>query len=223
MLGGISADRLVQIYGTPLLAIDLAVVDAAIEQLLRCATGLKLEIAYAAKAFATVEFVRHLAARSIGLDVCSLGELVTAERAGFPAQRLTLHGAGKTEQELRAACGGRVGYIVVDGIEELEALARLSRDASCAQVILRLNVGIEAQTHAFVRTGGDDTKFGIPGARRTRRDRDLARQPTVAFCGSARAPRVADPPAGGVCGERGGASRRPPNGSSARGFASNGS
>ncbi len=162
MLGGISADRLVQIYGTPLLAIDLAVVDAAIEQLLRCATGLKLEIAYAAKAFATVEFVRHLAARSIGLDVCSLGELVTAERAGFPAQRLTLHGAGKTEQELRAACGGRVGYIVVDGIEELEALARLSRDASCAQVILRLNVGIEAQTHAFVRTGGDDTKFGIP-------------------------------------------------------------
>ncbi|MGA8098978.1 MAG: diaminopimelate decarboxylase [Candidatus Cybelea sp.] len=162
LLGGISADRLVQIYGTPLLAIDLAVVDAAIEQLLRCATGLKLEIAYAAKAFATVEFVRHLAARSIGLDVCSLGELVTAERAGFPAQRLTLHGAGKTEQELRAACGGRIGYIVVDGIEELEALARLSRDASCAQVILRLNVGIEAQTHAFVRTGGDDTKFGIP-------------------------------------------------------------
>lgn len=145
-----------------MLAIDLGVVDAAIDELLSCAKTLNLEISYAAKAFATVEFVRHLAGRSIGIDVCSLGELVTAERAGFPAQRLTLHGAGKTEQELRAACSGRVGYIVVDGIEELEALARLSRGGSSAQVILRLNVGIDAQTHAFVRTAGNDTKFGIP-------------------------------------------------------------
>ncbi len=183
MLGGIPADRLAQIHGTPLLAIDLAVVDAAIDELLRCATNPTLEISYAAKAFATVEFVRHLAGRSIGLDVCSLGELVTAERAGFPAQRLTLHGAGKSEQELRAACGGRAGYIVVDGIEELEALARLSRGGSCAQVILRLNVGIETQTHAFVRTGGNDTKFGIPAREEAVAIAILRDNPQLRFAG----------------------------------------
>ena len=127
--------------------------------------------------------MRHLAGRSIGLDVCSLGELVTAERAGFPAQRLTLHGAGKTEQELRAACDGRVGYIVVDGIEELEALARLSRGASRVQIILRLNVGIEAQTHAFVRTGGDDTKFGIHERDETAAIAILSANPQLRFAG----------------------------------------
>ncbi len=102
-----------------------------------------------------------MAQRPVGLDVCSIGELVTAERAGFPSQRLTLHGAGKTIEELHAACGGRVAYVVVDGIEELAKLADLSRARSCAGVIARLNVGIEAGAHAFVRTGGDDTKFGI--------------------------------------------------------------
>ncbi len=144
-----------------MLVIDLDSVDAAIARIARCAQAGDLEISYAAKAFATIEFVRHLARRPLGLDVCSLGELVTAERAEFPPERLTLHGAGKTGEELHAACSGRVGYVVVDGIEELQTLANLSRDRSCAGVILRLNVGIEARTHAFVRTGGEDTKFGI--------------------------------------------------------------
>jgi diaminopimelate decarboxylase len=128
----------------------------------RLASGGNLEISYAAKAFATVEFVRHLKRHSIGLDVCSLGELATAERADFPARRLTLHGAGKSEAELRAACDERVGFIVVDGVDELATLASLAHAGGrCAGVILRLNAGIAPSTHAYVRTGGDDTKFGI--------------------------------------------------------------
>ena len=144
-----------------MLVVDLDVVDEAIDAFASLGTPSCLEVSYAAKAFVTVEFARHLASRSIGLDVCSMGELVTAERAGFPAARITLHGAGKSDEELFAACAGRVGAIVVDGTEELERLARLSSSQCRAAVLLRLNVGIEAQTHAFVRTGGNDTKFGI--------------------------------------------------------------
>lgn len=162
LLGGIAADRLAQTFATPLLVIDLDAVDAQISKLTQ-PQPFELEVSYAAKAFATVEFVRHLSRHRIGLDVCSIGELVTAERAEFAPDRLTLHGAGKTDEELEAASSGRVGYIVVDGIEELERFAELSRRSrgQCAGVILRFNVGVEAQTHAFVRTGGDDTKFGI--------------------------------------------------------------
>ena len=28
--------------------------------------------------------------------------------------------------------------------------------------MLRVNTGIEAHTHAFIRTGGENTKFGVP-------------------------------------------------------------
>ena len=160
-LGAIPAEHLAAEYGTPLLVIDLGVVDAAIDELKRGAQAHDVEISYAAKAFATVEFLRHVASRGIGVDVCSLGELVTAERAGFPAARVTLHGAGKTDEELAAAGSGRLGYIAVDGLEELGRLARLARDGPSAQVLLRLNAGVDVETHAFVRTGGNDTKFGI--------------------------------------------------------------
>jgi diaminopimelate decarboxylase len=141
--------------------IDLDAVDAAVGELVRCSTDLGIEVSYAAKAFATVEFLRFLALYPIGVDVCSLGELVTAERAGFKAERITLHGAGKSDEELLAACTGRIGLVAVDGIAELKRLADLSRNGNAANLLLRLNVGVDAGTHAFVRTGGKDSKFGI--------------------------------------------------------------
>jgi diaminopimelate decarboxylase len=156
-----SPETLATIYGTPLLVIDLDAVDATLSELVRCATDFGVEVSYAAKAFATVEFLRYLARYPIGVDVCSLGELVTAQRAGFESERITLHGAGKSDEELTAACTGEIGCIAVDGIAELQRLAEISRDGHTATVMLRLNVGVDASTHAFVRTGGKDSKFGI--------------------------------------------------------------
>jgi diaminopimelate decarboxylase len=182
-LGGIGADRLAQTYGTPLVVLDLAVVDSAIDELAALGRSSDLEISYAAKAFSNVEFFRHLArAGNVGLDVCSLGELVTAERAGFPAERITLHGSGKTDDELQAAADGRVGYLAVDGIEELERFAGIVRGNGAA-IILRLNVGIEAQTHAFVRTGGADTKFGIHARDEAAALTILRENPNLRFAG----------------------------------------
>ena len=54
-----------------------------------------------------------------------------------------------------------IGFIAVDGIAELQRLSEISRNRHTATVMLRLNVGVEASTHAFVRTGGKDSKFGI--------------------------------------------------------------
>lgn len=156
------ADELVERYGTPLLVIDLDAVDASIAKLVSCASERRLDISYAAKALATIAFFRHLGSHPIGIDVCSIGELVTAERAGITPDRLTLHGAGKTDEELRAARDGRVGFVAVDGLEELARLAALSRDGCAAKILLRLNLGIDARTHAHLRTGGHETKFGLP-------------------------------------------------------------
>lgn len=183
LLGEIPAESLALQFGTPLLVIDLDAVDGAVDSALRRAQHHGVEISYAAKAFATVEFLRRLARHPIGLDVCSLGELVTAERAGFPAERVTLHGAGKTEEELQAARSGRLRYVVADGVEELGRLAAICNDGARVDVILRLNVGIEAGGHAFIRTGGNESKFGIHA-----RDEEVAAEilrahPNLRFAG----------------------------------------
>jgi diaminopimelate decarboxylase len=160
-ISGVDAGELAQTYGTPLVVINVDAIDAAIAALHVACDRYQTEIAYAAKAFVCIELARHLAKHpGLGIDVCSLGELIAVERGGFPADRITMHGAGKSDEEIQAALNGRAGRIVVDSVTELERLAALG-GGEPIEVMLRLNTGIEAHTHAFVRTGGDDTKFGI--------------------------------------------------------------
>jgi diaminopimelate decarboxylase len=165
-----------------LIVIDLDALDAAIARFRSVCDPLGVDISYAAKAFICTAFAGHLGTAGIGLDVCSMGELLTAERAGFPPERLTLHGCGKADEELQAAASGRVAFIAVDGIDELAHLARLAHDRS-ARILLRLNTGIEAHTHAFVRTGGDDTKFGLHPRDEERAANLLTEHPHLRFAG----------------------------------------
>lgn len=160
-IGGVRSSELASAYGTPLLAIDFGVLDAAIAAFCDACAPHGIEIAYAGKALLLVALARHLRHTSLHLDVCSLGELTAAERAGFPADRVSMHGCGKTEEELDAAADGRVGRIIVDNVDELRRLAMRSRSDRPIDLLLRINTGIEAHTHEFIRTSGDKTKFGF--------------------------------------------------------------
>jgi diaminopimelate decarboxylase len=159
-IAGEPADRLAESFGTPLVVLDIPAVDAAIASFQAACEPYGAKISYAGKALLVTAFARRIGAHGLGIDVCSLGELVTAERAGIAPSRLTLHGAGKLEEELRAALDGRVGRLVVDGLDELRRLRALPAD-SPLDVLLRINTGIEAHTHDFIRTAGDDSKFGF--------------------------------------------------------------
>jgi len=158
--GGVAASELAATYGTPLLAIDYDVFDAAIARFQQACAPHSMEIAYAGKALLLVALARHLKHTTLHLDVCSLGELAAAERAAFPPDRIAFHGCGKTSEELEAAAGGRVARVIVDNADELRRLAACA-GAEPVRILLRINPGIEAHTHEFVRTGGDKTKFGF--------------------------------------------------------------
>ncbi|HTJ28146.1 MAG TPA: diaminopimelate decarboxylase [Candidatus Limnocylindria bacterium] len=160
-IAGIPARELADVYGTPLFVIDLDELDLEIDRFLQACTPRGIVVGYAAKALLVTALAEHLAATPVRLDVCSLGELVTAERGGFPAGRMYFHGCGKTDEELRAIADRRVAFDVIDNREELERLAALASSDAPVDVMLRVNTGIEAHTHAFIRTGGENTKFGI--------------------------------------------------------------
>ncbi|MHB8146566.1 MAG: diaminopimelate decarboxylase [Vulcanimicrobiaceae bacterium] len=160
-IGGERADVLADTYDTPLLVLDVREVDANIARLRAACDPHGVRISYAAKALVVTALARRIDRRGLGIDVCSLGELATAERAGIAPERITLHGAGKSPLELQAALDGRVGRIIVDSIDELGRLSRMHSGGRNVDVVLRLNTGIEAHTHDFVRTAGDDSKFGI--------------------------------------------------------------
>jgi len=159
-LGGERADALAERFGTPVLVIDLRALDGALDAMLAAAAPHNIAVSYAGKALLLPGLVRYLHPRPIGIDVSSIGEIIVAERGGFEASRLTFHGAGKTAEEHDAALDGRVGRIVIDGMDELHALGARAAGRG-VDVLLRFNTGIEAHTHDFIRTAGSRSKFGF--------------------------------------------------------------
>ena len=163
-LSGVPARELVATYGTPLVVVDTGELELEIERFTRAFIDRGINVGYAAKAFLVTAMAELLAATPLRLDVCSLGELITGERGGVPAARIYFHGVAKTDDELRAIAAGRVAFGVIDNAEEIERLAALATVAAPVDVMLRINVGIDAHTHEMVMTSGENTKFGIPKA-----------------------------------------------------------
>ena len=147
-------------FGTPLIVYDEDHLRA------RCrearATFGDGAVAYAAKAFLCRAMVELVRSEGLDLDVSTGGELHAALAAGFPAERLVLHGNYKSTEELAVAIEAGVGRIVVDGFDELDRLDALAAERGCRPaVLLRVTPGVEAHTHVYLATGRDDSKFGF--------------------------------------------------------------
>lgn len=165
MFDGCDTAELAREYGTPLYLMSETAIASRLAELKRAfmdAYPGSLAV-YASKAFMTLDICRTVAAAGLGLDVVSGGELYTAGKAGFPMDRVFFHGNGKTEEELRMAVDMGVGRVVVDNLDELEALDRLALERGRrARILFRITPGVDSHTHRHISTGQLDSKFGIP-------------------------------------------------------------
>jgi diaminopimelate decarboxylase len=117
---------------------------------------------YAAKAFLSRAVARWVHEEGLSIDVCSGGELRVALDAGFPVEKIALHGNNKSLAELEMAVVNEVGLVVVDSFDEIDALAAVAAAHGRVQpVLLRVRVGVEAHTHEFIATAHEDVKFGF--------------------------------------------------------------
>jgi diaminopimelate decarboxylase len=159
-LAGVDVRELAERYGTPLFVIDE---DDFRGRAAEFAAAFGAEsVHYAAKAFLCTEVARWVAAEGLSLDVCSGGELAVALRAGFPVERIALHGNNKSTSELVAAVEAGVGRVVLDSFHEIARLDAVARERGVvAPVLVRLTVGVEAHTHEFMATAHEDQKFGF--------------------------------------------------------------
>ncbi len=120
------------------------------------------DVLYASKAFLNKAVLQLIAQEGLCLDVSGGGELAIAQAAGFPMERVFVHGNNKTEAELAEAIDAGVGRIVLDSRIELERVSRLAGERGKVQdVFMRITPGVEADTHEYIRTGCEDSKFGF--------------------------------------------------------------
>ena len=87
-----------------------------------------VDVYYAGKAFLCSAVARWVAEEGLSLDVCSGGELAVAQRAGFLAERIGLHGNNKSLAEIQQALEYGVGRIVVDLFEEIDRIAAVATE-----------------------------------------------------------------------------------------------
>ncbi|WP_329521611.1 diaminopimelate decarboxylase [Spirillospora sp. NBC_01491] len=159
-VGGVGLAGLAERFGTPLHVVD----EEDVRGRCRAFRGAfhDADVAYAGKAFLCRAMAGWIAEEGLSLDVCSAGELAVARAAGFPPERVLMHGNAKTPEDLRAALAYGVGRVVVDSFHEITKLAALATAGARPRLLVRVTPGVDGRTHAAMTTGTDDQKFGFP-------------------------------------------------------------
>lgn len=119
-------------------------------------------ICYAVKANSNIAVLNLLARLGAGFDIVSAGELERVLRAGGNPAKVVFSGVGKTEQEMEKALAAGVHCFNVESEAELEVLATVAERLGLqANVSLRVNPDVDANTHPYISTGLKENKFGI--------------------------------------------------------------
>ena len=165
LFAGQDTVRLAEKYGTPLYLMDEAKIREqcrTYQSAMHAAFGSRYRVAYASKAAAFAHMARIMKEENMYLDTVSIGEIATAQKAGFPSERIYFHSNNKTDDDILYGLRSKVGYWVVDCLEELESLNRLAALENVRpDILLRLTPGIDPHTFAAVATGKVDSKFGF--------------------------------------------------------------
>jgi diaminopimelate decarboxylase len=163
-LAGRPVTELAREHGTPLFVLDEDDFRSRAADFAGAFAG--ADVHYASKAFLCGQVARWIAEDGLHLDVCSGNELAVALAAGFPAERIALHGNNKSLLELQLAVDSGIGHVVLDSFDEIDRLvplaeARVTAGGAPVPVLIRSTVGIEAHTHEFIATAHEDQKFGF--------------------------------------------------------------
>jgi len=161
-VGGCSITAISEDFGTPVFIIDEAALRSRAREYIQefKRQHSRSRICFAVKSFPSASVIKVLAAEGVGFDVVGAGELRIALAAGADPATIVMHGNAKTDDDIRAAIDARIGYIVVDGFDDIRRIETFATER--VAVLLRVSPAIEVATHEALATGNAVTKFGIP-------------------------------------------------------------
>lgn len=158
-IGGVDALSLAHDFGTPLYVYDVSLIRRNARSFVDTfkELGVNAKVAYASKAFSSIAMLQVIQQEGLCLDVVSEGELYTAVEAGFPSERIHMHGNNKSRQELQMAIEQNIGCIVLDNFYEIELLGELlDQQNKEMDVLMRVTPGVNSKTHQYIMTGNED-------------------------------------------------------------------
>ena len=147
---------------TPFYYYDTDVLRNTLQMLTKEVGKYNYHIHYAVKANANSRILSIIREYGLGADCVSGGEIQAALNAGFPAGKIVFAGVGKADWEINLGLDNNIFCFNAESIPELEVINDLAKNkGKCAQVALRINPEVDANTHKHITTGTKENKFGI--------------------------------------------------------------
>ena len=153
--------RLAAKYGTPLYVYSLRTFVRHFKIASMAFGDIRHAIFYSAKANSNLTLLKAIANLGGGSDVVSIGEYLSARKAGI--KRIIFSGAGKQEHEITESLRKGLDFYGVESENELQLIEKVARKLNkTAPISLRVNPDVDPKTHHHIATGLRTEKFGIP-------------------------------------------------------------
>jgi diaminopimelate decarboxylase len=156
--------KLAQRYGTPLYVYSASAIRNRMQTFTQAFRPVPHTVCYSVKANSNLSILRLLYRLGCGFDVVSGGELqrvLSVDRKA--ARHVVFSGVGKSTEEMLLALRAGILLFNVESESELWRLAECAAKArKVAQVALRVNPDVSAETHPYISTGLHQHKFGVP-------------------------------------------------------------
>ncbi len=165
-------------FGTPTYVYSRAYLEQQFLSYQNALAGRQHMICYAVKANSNIAVLNVLARLGAGFDIVSGGELERVLAAGGDPAKIVFSGVAKTPTEMRRALEVGIHCFNLESESELGVLQQVAADMGVsANISIRVNPDVDANTHPYISTGLKENKFGIDIDRAPlvyRRARDLS-------------------------------------------------
>jgi diaminopimelate decarboxylase len=147
---------------TPFYYYDLTLLKRTLDEAKRAADPHGFHVHYALKANFNDRVLQCIRDVGFGADCVSGNEVKKAVETGFDPTDIVFAGVGKSDKEIRYALDRNIFAFNVESVQELLIIDRFAASSGkIANVALRINPNVDAQTHHYITTGLNENKFGI--------------------------------------------------------------
>ena len=147
---------------TPFYFYDLDLLRSTIGELKKCIAGTNFHVHYAMKANVNDTILKLIKDSGLGADCVSGNEVRKAIEIGFTPEEIAFAGVGKTDKEINYALDQKIFAFNCESFEEIKVINELAIAKNTrANIAIRINPNVDAQTHKHITTGLNENKFGI--------------------------------------------------------------
>ena len=147
---------------TPFYYYNLDLLKATLKEVKQVSSKYNYHVHYAFKANTNTEILDTVKSYGLSADCVSGNEVKKAIECGYTSEQIVFAGVGKSDEEINIGLDNDIFCFNCESLPELEVINELtSKKNKIAQIALRINPNVNANTHHYITTGLEENKFGI--------------------------------------------------------------